>query len=389
MKKLTILLVIICLSVRGKAQTATFNITYTGSTPQMEAAFAYATKIWSNKLLSKVPIKVIVHFQPLFPGMLGITFPNGVKDFESAPKKSTWYATSLANAIAGKELNPGETDIEMYLNSNTTWYFDSTGTVPSGAYDLATVAMHELCHGLGFLSLAKADAGIGSFGMLTAGDFSPLTTSFPWPNLGGLPSVFDRFLVNNSGQFLVNDSNATLALLTRFTGNQIYFSGAYALAANAGLKPRIYAPASFQLGSSITHLDEATYLAGTPNELMTPNGTPASSLHDPGPICLGILKDLGWNRDLTGISKVSSPELALAAYPNPVQEHLSLDLNAFNNGAITLSIMDAQGRRLSQTQISQPQDVLQLNVSDLATGIYFINCTAGDTHASCKFIKTQ
>ena len=140
----------------SKAQTAPFDVTYnSGFTPQAQTAFQYAVDQWSNTLVSNVSIKVNAHFNVLLPGMLGITFPNGRKNFTGAPQPDTWYATSLANSIAGTELNPGEYDIDVFLNSSVNWYYDTIGNVAAGQYDLVSVVLHELCHGFGFVSLAK------------------------------------------------------------------------------------------------------------------------------------------------------------------------------------------------------------------------------------------
>jgi len=57
---------------------------------------------------------------------------------------------------------------------------------------------------------------------------------------------------------------------------------------------RLYAPAAFQDGSSYSHLDEGTYLRGNPNALMTPALSSGEAVHDPGPIALGMLSDMGW-----------------------------------------------------------------------------------------------
>jgi hypothetical protein len=58
---------------------------------------------------------------------------------------------------------------------------------------------------------------------------------------------------------------------------------------NGGVRPKMYAPASIQPGSSIAHTDETLY----PNDLMSPSYTRPN--HNPGSMDLGILADMGWN----------------------------------------------------------------------------------------------
>jgi hypothetical protein len=382
MKKVYILLVAICFSIAVYAQTSSFNITYTGITPNAQASFQYAAGIWANAVVSSVPIKVLVHFQPLLSGMLGITFPNGRRNFTGAPIADTWYSTSLANSIVGIELNPGEVDIEMYLNSNTSWYYDSTGTVPSGQYDFATVAIHELCHGLGFLSLAKKSGTSGSFGMLLASDFAPLTTSYPWPDLDTMPSIFDRFLVNNLNEQLDTFPNPSTVLGSKFTSNAVYFIGSNAMSANSGIKPRINAVSTFTLGSSITHLNESTYPAGNPNELMTPNGTPAYKLHNPGPICIGILKDIGWNMNPNGVKEISDARNAFRVYPNPSHDNIFFSFSFPKEKIKSIDIKNILGEKVAVIDNFERADV-----SLLSKGIYFITITSDDFQSVQKFIK--
>ncbi|MES2284794.1 MAG: T9SS type A sorting domain-containing protein [Bacteroidota bacterium] len=382
MKKLYILLFALCFSPVVNSQTSSFNITFNGGTPEAQASFQYAAGVWSNLVVSAVPIKVLVHFQPLLPGMLGITFPNGRKNFSGAPLADTWYSTSLANSIAGVELNPGEVDIELYLNSTTAWYFDSTGTVPSGQYDLATVSIHELCHGLGFLSLAKKEGTSGSFGMLLASDFSPLTTSYPWPDLDTLPSIFDRFLVTTTNQQLDTFPNPSATLGSKFTSNTIYFIGANAMAANGGIKPRISATGTFSLGSSITHLNESTYPVGNQNELMTPNGAPAHALHYPGPICLAILKDIGWNMNPNSINEIAGNEKMFNVYPNPSDDRIYFSSSFPKEKIKSIEIKNVLGEKIAVLE-----NKLSADVSMLSKGVYFVVVTTNDFQAVQKFIK--
>lgn len=384
MKKFCISLIAFYFPIFINAQSASFNITYTGFTPQAQVAFQYASKIWENTITSAVPIKVLVHFQPLPSSMLAITFPNGRINFTNAPIANTWYSTSLANSIAGMELNPGEMDIEMYVNSTTIWNFDTTGIVPSGQYDLVTVALHELCHGIGFLSLAKKTGTTGSFGLLQASDFAPLTTTFPWPNLDTLPSVFDRFLVTNLNYQLDTFPNPSTTLGTKLSSSTIYYLGANAVAANGGIKPRIYAPTTFALGSSITHLNEISYPAGNVNELMTPNGTPSAANHNPGPICIGVLKDIGWiiNPNYFSVHELENNENSFSIYPNPSHDNIF-----FSSSILKEKIKSIELKNILGEKVMAIGNNSTTKISNLPDGIYFIHLITNDFQVVKKFVK--
>lgn len=341
---------------------ATFAITHFGTPPEAQAAIAHAADIWGGILVSDVPIKVSVSWSPLGGSALGITFPNGRKDFAGAPQPLTWYATALANSIAGAELNPGEDDINVYLNSETNWYYGFDGATPGGQYDLVSVALHELGHGLGFVGLAKKVGLEGSFGTLQASDFAPLITTFPWPQQDTLPGIFDRFLTSTASGPLTFLDNPSSALGTAFTSNQVYFNGAYAMAANDGNTARIYAPPVFALGSSCVHLNEATYPNGNPNELMTPFSSSGQSNHWPGPIAIGVMRDIGWTvAPDVGVPETQalSPRLVVGA-----DQHLRIvGLPSMER----VILRDAQGRGIAVFRSEEGW-----GLTSLAPGLYVV-----------------
>lgn len=349
------------------ARAAVFDVNYLGGPPiQAMEAIDRSAEIWAGVLQSDVAIKVNVVWFPLGGATLGITFPNGRRDFESAPEPSTWYATALANSIAGLELNPGEADMDVYLNSGVDWYMGTDGATPAGMHDLVTVALHEIAHGLGFVGLAKKEGSIGSFGLLEPADFFSLPTSFPWPVLDTLPGIFDRFLRNNTPQFLVEMGNPSAQLGSQFTSNQLYWEGAHALESSGGAPVRIHAPATFALGSSCVHLHQGTYPTGSPNALMTPFNTPGVANHWPGPIALGMLRDIGWLlMPGVGITEVVHEPHLPWFHPVPTRDRLFLD--PLGAGSGQMRVVDAMGRELMSTIAS---DVL--DVSGLAQGTYVL-----------------
>ncbi len=83
------------------------------------------------------------------------------------------------------------------------------------------------------------------------------------------------------------------AIYNQITGNNLYINGPI-LRQRTGDRARIFAPATYSTGSSLYHLNEATYPAGTPNALMTPNLSNAEAIHDPGPIVRAFFEDMEW-----------------------------------------------------------------------------------------------
>ncbi|MDS4030106.1 MAG: CARDB domain-containing protein [Candidatus Contendobacter sp.] len=247
---------------------------------QPKAAFSYAANLWASQLQSPVPITIDACWASNLPaGVLGHGGPNSVfRNFSGAPVTNTWYSVPAANALHGSDLDPAQSDIYSAYSSTFSWYFGTDGNTPPGQVDFASVVLHEIAHGLGFLGSMQVSGGQGSWGLGT-----------------GFPIIYDRFTENGSGQKLIDTTlfpNPSAVLTTQLTSNDIYFNGTNANAGNGGARVPLYAPFIWSPGSSYAHLAES--YNNTPNALMTyslPNG---ESIHSPGPVTLGLLKDVGW-----------------------------------------------------------------------------------------------
>ena len=258
-----------------------------------QTAFSYAASLWAAYLNAAAPIDIEACWTDMgFTSILG--HGGGVyswRNFTNAPVANTWYTSALVNALSGVEQNdtyfgiPNYPEIAVAFNKNFSWYFGTNGT-PGMNVDFASVVLHEICHGLGFLGSMDVSGGQGSWG---------------W---SGTPYAYDRFAVNGIGQSLINTAifpNPSAALGTALTTNNVYFSGTNARAANGNANAKLYAPTSWNPGSSYAHLDEV--FNGTPNALMTYSLSSGEADHDPGPVTLGILKDIGWS--LSGVCTYS------------------------------------------------------------------------------------
>jgi hypothetical protein len=258
-----------------QADLVTINVNYVGFTPQAQAAFQHAVNIWASQLTSPVTIEVDAEFAPLASGVLGSAGPWLIRDAPGLVP-GTWYATAIANRIAGSDLRPGSGDIDAQFSSSFTWYYGTDGNAPAGTYDFVSVVMHELGHGLGFVGGMSYSGGTGTAG------------------LSGFPVIYDRFTENGAGQLLLSFASPSTALGSQLVSNNLYFDGPRTRLANGGNPARLYAPATWRGGSSYSHLDESTYPAGNPNSLMTPQIGSREAIHDPGPITRAIFEDLGW-----------------------------------------------------------------------------------------------
>jgi hypothetical protein len=278
--------------VAGPASAlSSFVVTYNGFTPQAQAAFQAAVDIWASPLPSSVPIRVTANWTTLGANVLGSAGPSWIfRNFTNAPYTNTFFAAATAKAISGTDLTAAlspNSDITANFNSSFDWYLGTDGNA-GVKYDLMSVVLHELGHGLGFLGSMTVSGGSGSWGQ------------------AGSPYVYDLGAINGSSQSLLDTSlfpNPSAALGTQLVSNNIYFSATNARAANNGLAAKLYAPSTWAPGSSYSHLDETTYPKGNPNSLMTYALGAGEVIHDPGPIVRGMFKDFGWSvpaRNSTG-----------------------------------------------------------------------------------------
>lgn len=383
MKKFYTLLFIAFMSISSGqlfSQGATFAFTNTGTTPQIDSAITYAGNLWGQYINSSVPIKIHVYYMNLFGTTLAITIPNGRRDFPSAPVDSVWYPSCLANAMEGVEINPGEDDMNIYFDNTHSWYFGTDANCPGGSYDFVTTLLHEIGHGLGFLSLSKLDGDtLGSFGFITSADLAPLVTTFPFPNLQGKHSIFSHYMENVGGQSIVDTSlfpNPSNILGSQFKSNGIYFNAPLAVAQNGGTRVRIFAPTLYAEGSSMEHINESTYPPTNPNTLMTPYEGMSEEHHSPGPLNIAILEDIGWNVNHIGLENVLS-DLRMVVFPNPVgdQSFLRVDETLENE---LLEIIDMSGRVVLSKKMSFVKGEFQsMDFSTITPGVYMVKIKTG------------
>jgi len=331
------------------------NVNYTGFTPAAQTAFQFAVDIWESLLDSSVPINVNASFANLGSGILGQAGPEDFFiNFSGAPQTNTWYPIALANSLAGQDLDPTASDIGSQFNSNFNWYYGLDNNVPTNQISFVSVVLHELGHGLGFLGLMDNQSGVGSWGFGT-----------------GFPGIYDRFTENGSGQSLLNTSlfpNPSTALGSQLTSNNIFFDGSNANAANGGNRVKLYAPSTWSGGSSYAHLDEV--FNNTPNALMTYSIGSGESILNPGPVTLGLFKDMGWK--LAGSS--TNPTLAIAA-TNANQTEGNSGSKAFTLGETSKVItVNVQG----DTTV-EPNENFTVTLSNPTNGATITTATAVGT----------
>lgn len=287
---------------RGTAAKATFIVTYNGFSPAAQKSFQAAVDIWANLISSPVPIRITATWKVIDSGSSGGTIlgqaspADFTRNFPGQIRASTWYPMALAEKLAGQELNSvNDPDITAEFNSSAPWYL-GVAAPPSNQFDFTSVVLHELCHGLGFTSSLRVSNNSGSWGYGT-----------------GSPFAFDPFFENASSQQLINTTNfknPSTALKDQMTSDNLFFNSPTAI--SSGEKPRMYAPNTYQQGSSVSHVNDATYPSGNPNSLMTAGASLREVIRDPGPLVKGMFADMGWKATSLTHSRVKNIETAVS-----------------------------------------------------------------------------
>ena len=287
-----------------------------------EAAFVAAAQFWADRLISRVNIEVDVEFSSSLyctanaatlgsAGPLNSYFSSGADAI--GLQNNVWYPTALINAQKGSDIFVSHSDITAVFNADlgdgdclatSGWYYAMDGNTPAGFIDFYEVVLHELGHGLGFLSLVNSDGS----------------------NYAGLIDIFSTFLYDQSTlKSWQTMNNTERANSIRNTGNLVWAGGevnALAGDLSSGVKSgkvQMFAPSSFQSGSSISHFDTAL----TPNELMEPQYTGgATAVHS-----AALLKDIGWSLAVPSNAVPSITGQALLSAEE--DSSLTIELNDF------------------------------------------------------------
>ncbi|MDW8243944.1 MAG: hypothetical protein RMJ88_12100 [Thermogemmata sp.] len=220
------------------------------------------------------------------PSNAGYLAAFGPAYFSAVPSNKGSFQNGSVYQAARTNTHIGYDSIDGvgYFNFNYGWNY--VGQTPSSnRYDMVTVAIHEIMHGMGFISLTD-QLGRG------------LRNSTP-----GTPdtySVYDRYLHKGSGANAtalfntnINDpnygsfvGNASVFTAGNDPNNGLFFIGPYSREVYGAAVP-IYAPNPYQAGSSVSHVNDNNALM---YYSIGPNQQKRLLSYE-----IAMLMDLGWN----------------------------------------------------------------------------------------------
>jgi hypothetical protein len=341
-----------------------FNTVPSIARPAIQAA----VDIWSENFASTVPINVNVKWgsSSSYGVLASASAKNNFSNFNGAPDKTLYYASALANALAGRDLDPTSPEIEISITSNAPWYYGTDGICPARSFDLVSVILHEMGHGLGFVS----------------GNYYE-----PFSGFGRVdqPTPFDAYAQLPDGRRLADMPSPSLEAGNAMTSD-LFWSGENAIKANNGIKPKLYTPSIYEAGSSISHLDEATFSKSVDNAVMTPNLDSGEVFHLPGPLVLAMFEDM----------RQKPPAGVAAGTPQPPQNVKALigDKSAIVKFDPPVNFRSAQVSRYDVTNIQTGSVVSvtesPVTISGLKNGTkYTFSVTATNSLGTSNSVNTN
>ena len=286
-------------------------------------AFERVLCVFENRLRGEFTIRLDVSFGS-FPGdsptliTLATAAPCNVAAVSQTGETGVGYPSALAKAVFGEERIRGicdAYDVEMVFNERRNLFHYGTGAAPRGTVDFASVATHEIFHGLGFFDYVEPDGSLLSGTVEDElGEESRTVTLY---------SVYDLEMYSRAdNDFLVNLTDAQRrAAIT--SGDGLLWGGAAGRRAaetkSSGVaadgKPRLYAPSDYEPGSSVAHLDLSVH----PDDLLEPFHNNSADMT----LALALLEDMGWEINAGPLPQscvpvaTSSPSAGSTQPPSP------------------------------------------------------------------------
>ncbi|CAI2176605.1 4180_t:CDS:1 [Funneliformis geosporum] len=317
---------------------------------KVENSFKLAGDIITYALVLHTPIIVDAVFGQMDPKVLGGATASRFISITDDDDKERFYPQALVKQLQFPTQTSGyaDSDIKAQFNSLQNWYFpDDEGSIKEGQHELLYTVLHELIHGLGFISswknhidlqLQTPTRGLTPFVVTGSYVVPPALPDGSFEFTGFYETIFDKFVVmNNNGDR--NELSTLTDELNQFSGrnkqftqlssfynelqNSPQFDAAKKVLSSSTIKNSlIFLPKgstniqvdgliletslnTYVAGTSIVHADLATYsndsdflmiytgfVGISMNEIIRKSGNRTGSAI--GPKLLGVLNSIGY-----------------------------------------------------------------------------------------------
>lgn len=256
---------------------ATFIVDLDDFPEAARTATRYALRKLAQVVESPQPIVINMTWEPLSGPVAAQASPRVHVLRGGFAGEGMWFPDALVNDVAGEDVEPAMPEMSVAMdNDDTDWHFGTDTNESPGKVDFVDVLIHEVLHGLAFITTLKVTNGEGQWGLANGSETLPLR--------------FDVFVENGDGQVLLSSfNNYSVELAEELTSENLFYAGPTATVANRGNSPKLYAPPVWS-ASSVGHLDDIFY--GTPDEVMTKGYV--QPVRQIGPVIRGVLADTGY-----------------------------------------------------------------------------------------------
>lgn len=298
---------------------------------QRLAAFQAAADDWGATLVSPITIIIDAQMTSLYcvqnSAVLGSAGPNGYifRDFPEAPAPATWFPQALYNSLAAEDGDPRGADVAASFNQDIgqpgclqslDWSYVIGADAPPGTIPFTETVLHEIGHGLGFLTFVDNSTG---------------------ELLNGYSDQYTRFLLDETPTpTLWTDLTALERAASAIDNGELTWAGPevtnVAGFLSSGRHPsgrvRMYAPGSLRPGSSVSHFDTVL----SPNELMEPSASSNISQR----LTNHLMLDIGW-RTQVGLAVTKTDDQSSVTAGSAT----SYTMTITNNGPSDITVVDA------------------------------------------------
>lgn len=295
---------------------------------QRRIALQYAADILGSRIDSPLPIRIAARFVALGCSVNSATLAQAspatfTANFGAArAQDDVFYPVALANALRGRRLANVSNDINATFNPSLDagdadclrgqrWYYGLDGARPGVGTSFVSTAVHELTHGLGFVSLVRLQdtsaSRAGQFPVAESRDrrlpdvFSTFIQDLSLPGAPRWPQLTDaqrRQSLTNAPSVVWADSSTNSRAMSALDDGF-----------NQG-RLRMYTPGLLSAGSSVSHWD----ISLSPDQIMEPFATGNDQVTEGIGLSSCALENLGWQL-INGVRcpDIGGPAIAGAA----------------------------------------------------------------------------
>lgn len=303
-----------------------------------------ALEIWSEAIHSDIPIHLEITWSDQLTNVLAVGQPaKYFKNFTKPPLTHVWFPVALAEKLSNQSLNGAEdADIIIQISTNQPWYFGTDQLPPAEQFDLVSVLLHEIAHGLGFLSGATLSGE--QVTIFNEGDLVP----------------YDLLLTNDPSATPLYRSGASVDLTDLLTNQPVYLQ---THCSEDFHEYKVFTSFPFLPSVSLSHLDTSFF--ENQKVLMAPYFQPGSAFHEIDAPTRQVLCALGWE------SKLSEQEVLV--FPNPAQDQISIQVPSVLTH-VHLKVYNSAGLLVTEAvNLKANNGQINLDLTFLTSGAYFIS----------------